>query len=62
MPVYLIYGRKDKAFHFYAQLLHEKLPRNELIFLDEKHQIPTKSPEELNQLIHQFVMGIQEHE
>jgi pimeloyl-ACP methyl ester carboxylesterase len=55
-PVLLIYGGKDKPFHQYASLLHEKLPQNELKILDnEKHQIPTKAAVELNQLIHQFI-------
>ncbi|MFJ7726168.1 alpha/beta fold hydrolase [Neobacillus sp. NPDC097160] len=54
-PVLLIYGEKDKKFHLYAKLLHEKLPNNELTFLHEKHQIPTKSADKLNQLIHGFI-------
>lgn len=60
LPVLLIYGRKDKSFHRYAKILHERLPHNELKFLNQKHQLPTKSAVELNQFIHQFVMGIRE--
>ncbi|MFJ5717469.1 alpha/beta fold hydrolase [Neobacillus sp. NPDC093127] len=57
-PVLLIYGEKDIKFHTYAKLLHEKLPNNELTFLHEKHQIPTKSADELNQLIQGFITEI----
>lgn len=57
LPILLVYGTKDKSFHQYAQLLHEKLPRNQLKFLEkERHQIPTKAARELNQLITQFLI------
>lgn len=59
-PVLLIYGNKDKAFHPYAKLLHEKLPYNELKIIHEKHQIPTKSSDELNHIIHEFAVKIQQ--
>jgi pimeloyl-ACP methyl ester carboxylesterase len=56
LPNLLVYGKKDKSFHQYANLLHKKLPSNELKFLSkEKHQIPTKAAGELNQLITDFV-------
>ncbi|MCH6266883.1 alpha/beta fold hydrolase [Neobacillus citreus] len=54
-PVLLIYGKKDKSFHKYAKILNEKLPNNELKFIYEKHQIPTKSAPNLNQLISRFI-------
>ncbi|MBS4211308.1 MULTISPECIES: alpha/beta fold hydrolase [Neobacillus] len=54
-PILLIYGEKDKAFHKYAKILNEKLPHNELKFIKEKHQIPTKSASEFNQLIRGFI-------
>jgi pimeloyl-ACP methyl ester carboxylesterase len=55
-PILLVYGTKDKLFHHYANLLHEKLPCNELKFLkNEKHQIPTKAAVELNRMIDQFI-------
>ena len=42
-------GRKISLFHKYAFILHEKLPDNILLFLDdEKHQIPTKAAHKLN--------------
>ncbi|WP_019242961.1 MULTISPECIES: alpha/beta fold hydrolase [Bacillus] len=57
LPVLLIYGAKDKSFHKYASILHEKLPDNDLIFLEkEKHQIPTKASFELNELINKFLL------
>lgn len=56
LPILLVYGKKDKSFHQYANLLKEKLPCSNLKFIDkEKHQIPTKAARELNQLIIDFV-------
>jgi len=54
-PVLLVFGTKDKAFHQYAYILHEKLPHNELVFLKEKHQIPTKAAIKLNEKIDEFI-------
>ncbi|MCL6573353.1 MAG: alpha/beta hydrolase [Bacillus sp. (in: Bacteria)] len=55
-PILLVYGTKDKSFHGYANLLHEKLPSSELKFLPkEKHQLPTKAAKQLNRLIKQFI-------
>lgn len=56
LPVLLVYGKKDKSFYDHAKLLHEKLPCNELKFIDNvKHQIPTKAAKGLNEMIKQFV-------
>lgn len=54
LPVLLVYGNKDTSFHQYAKLLHEKLPNNELKFIQENHRIPTKSAPELNERMRQF--------
>lgn len=54
-PILLIYGTRDKSFHKYAKVLHEKLPNNRLKFIDEKHQIPTKAATKLNKLIYDFI-------
>lgn len=55
-PILLIYGQKDQGFHRYAKLLHEKLPQNELIWIqDVKHQLPTKAAFQLNSLLKQFI-------
>ncbi|KGE17309.1 alpha/beta fold hydrolase [Paenibacillus wynnii] len=55
-PVLLVYGEKDTLFHPYAQLLHQRLPKSELVFVKAtKHQIPTKAGAKLNELIEQFV-------
>lgn len=57
-PVLLTYGAKNKTFHQYAQLLHENLPHNELIFIENaKHQIPTKEPKKLHDAIHRFIQS-----
>jgi pimeloyl-ACP methyl ester carboxylesterase len=56
LPINLVYGRKDKQFHYYAKLLHEKLPCNELIFIEKSnHRIPTKAANELNMIIRKFI-------
>ncbi|MBY0147320.1 alpha/beta fold hydrolase [Neobacillus niacini] len=56
LPILLIYGKKDKSFYRCANLLSSKLPKSNLIFLDkEKHQIPTKAADKLNQLITNYV-------
>jgi pimeloyl-ACP methyl ester carboxylesterase len=60
-PILLIYGQKDQGFHRYAKLLHEKLPQNELMWIqDMKHQIPTKAAFQLNSLIKQFIYTYKE--
>jgi pimeloyl-ACP methyl ester carboxylesterase len=59
LPILLVYGTKDKSFYGYANLLHEKLPFNNLKFLrNEKHQLPTKAAKDLNQLINQFISSL----
>lgn len=56
LPVLLVYGENDKTFYSHAKLLHEKLPCNELKFISNaKHQIPTKSSKQLNNMIKKFV-------
>lgn len=56
LPILLIYSKEDKPFYYYAKLLHEKLPCNELKFINHvKHQIPTKAANELNEMIRQFI-------
>jgi pimeloyl-ACP methyl ester carboxylesterase len=55
-PILLLYGEKDKQFHHYAQLMNKELPNNELIFVkNAKHQLPTKSSSEINNLIVRFI-------
>jgi pimeloyl-ACP methyl ester carboxylesterase len=58
-PILLVYGTRDKSFHKYAKVLHEKLPNNQLKFIDEKHQIPTKSATQLNKLTYDFIRRIE---
>jgi pimeloyl-ACP methyl ester carboxylesterase len=56
VPVLLLYGEKDKAFHRYAHLLYEKLPVNECILIgDIKHQLPTNAAVLVNNFIKEFV-------
>ncbi|MFD3449844.1 alpha/beta fold hydrolase [Microbacteriaceae bacterium 4G12] len=56
LPVLLVYGKDDTMFFDYAKLLHEKLPYNELTFIDKiQHQIPSKAAVKLNDLIKDFI-------
>ncbi|KOR89430.1 alpha/beta fold hydrolase [Paenibacillus solani] len=56
LPVLLVYGEKDKHFHPYAKMLHQRLPMSELVFIKKvDHRIPTKAPGPLNDRIKQFV-------
>ncbi len=56
LPILLAYGKEDKTFRYYAKLLHEKLPCNELKFINHvQHQVPTKTASDLNNLIRKFV-------
>ena len=55
-PVLLVYGVKDKGFHSYGRLLHQRLPYSEMSFIQNvKHQIPAKASDALNGRIKQFV-------
>ncbi|MBB4825212.1 pimeloyl-ACP methyl ester carboxylesterase [Sporosarcina luteola] len=56
LPVLLLYGEKDRAFHRYAQLLQKKLPVNEYILIgDITHQLPTKAAGSVNNFIKKFI-------
>lgn len=56
VPILLLYGEKDKAFHPYAQILHECLPKNELYFIAHAdHRVPTKAHDEMNEKIRLFI-------
>jgi pimeloyl-ACP methyl ester carboxylesterase len=55
-PVLLVYGEKDSHFHPYARMLHQRLPRSELVIVKNlDHRIPTKAPDLLNERIKQFI-------
>jgi pimeloyl-ACP methyl ester carboxylesterase len=57
LPVLLVYGKKDKQFHPYAKLLHQKLRNHELEFIENvKHQLPTKAALTLNAMMKQFIV------
>lgn len=56
LPVLLVYGEDDKTFHPYAEILHQQLPKSELVFIKKvDHRLPTKAAGPLNELIKQFV-------
>jgi pimeloyl-ACP methyl ester carboxylesterase len=55
-PILLVYGQKDPGFHRYGQMLQKRLPYSELVYVKNvRHQIPTKSAIELNDLIKRFI-------
>lgn len=55
-PVLLLYGKKDEKYHKYAQILNERLPVRDLIFIEEVgHQIPTLAPRTMNRLVAQWM-------
>ena len=56
-PVLLVYGKKDRPFHAYGRLLHERLPDSELIYLPKAgHRIPLFFSYELNTVISWFIL------
>lgn len=58
-PILLVYGVKDKEFYSYAQLLHQHLPQNELVYITNvKHQIPSKAAEDFHHVITHFIDNV----
>ncbi|MFE8700099.1 alpha/beta fold hydrolase [Cytobacillus sp. FJAT-54145] len=59
LPTLLTYGKKDKQFFKYAQILQKNLTSSQLEFIENvDHRIPTKAANELNRLIQQFTLTI----
>lgn len=55
-PVLLLYGQKDANFHKYAKILDERLPKRDLIFIEEVgHHIVTKAPRTMHRLMNQWM-------
>ncbi|RIX60161.1 alpha/beta hydrolase [Paenibacillus nanensis] len=55
-PVLLLYGEKDWGFRRYRKLLMSRLPNASLVVLgQQKHQLPTKAADEMNEAIRQWV-------
>jgi len=55
-PVLLIYGKKDRSFYRYADILERKLPNNKLVLIrGVSHQIPTKAAQSMNEIIKQWL-------
>lgn len=56
LPMILVYGKKDKQFQRYAQILYKELPCSELKIIENiDHRIPTKAASELNEMISDFI-------
>lgn len=55
-PMLLVYGKKDRSFYRYADILERKLSNNKLILIrGVSHQIPTKAALSLNEIIKQWL-------
>jgi pimeloyl-ACP methyl ester carboxylesterase len=58
LPILLLYGEKDRSFHKYAHLCHEKLANSSLYILPgQKHQLPLKSTEMVIQYVTAWLEG-----
>jgi pimeloyl-ACP methyl ester carboxylesterase len=55
-PMLLIYGKKDRSFYKYADILEQHLPSNKLVLIrGVSHQIPTKAALSMNEIIRQWL-------
>ncbi len=55
-PMLLIYGKKDRSFYRYADILERRLPNNKLVLIrGVSHQIPTKAALSMNEIIRQWL-------
>ncbi|MEX2416089.1 MAG: alpha/beta hydrolase [Paenibacillaceae bacterium] len=55
-PMLLVYGKKDRSFYRYADILERKLLDNKLILIrGVSHQIPTKAAQSMNEIIKQWL-------
>jgi pimeloyl-ACP methyl ester carboxylesterase len=58
-PMLLIYGKKDRSFYRYADILERNLPSNKLVLIrGVSHQIPTKAALSMNEIIRQWLSVI----
>jgi pimeloyl-ACP methyl ester carboxylesterase len=58
-PMLLIYGKKDRSFYKYADILEQHLPSNKLVLIrGVSHQIPTKAALSMNEIIRQWITAI----
>ncbi|MDQ0060542.1 alpha/beta fold hydrolase [Paenibacillus harenae] len=56
-PVLLLFGEKDRGFKRYRKILQQNLRRSKLVLLKaEKHQLPTKAADEINEAIRQWIV------
>jgi pimeloyl-ACP methyl ester carboxylesterase len=57
----LVYGKKDRSFYRYADILERKLASNKLILIrGVSHQIPTKAALSMNEIIKYWVTDVHE--
>lgn len=56
-PVLLLYGEKDGGFKRYRKILQHNLRRSKLVLLKaEKHQLPTRAADEINEAIRHWIV------
>lgn len=61
-PVLLVYGKKDKVFHSYRNILHARLPNSEMVLIAKAgHRVPIQAPDTLSQLIAAFIQKHSEY-
>lgn len=59
LPMLLVYGKKDRSFYKYADILEQNLPINKLVLIrGVSHQIPTKAALSMNEIIRQWLTAI----
>ncbi|CAM4431113.1 alpha/beta fold hydrolase [Paenibacillus tarimensis] len=55
-PILLVYGEKDRLFGKYAEIMSARLPDCSTAWISKaRHELPCNRPEELNELIRQFL-------
>lgn len=60
-PVLLLYGEKDRGFKRYRKILQQNLRRSKLVLLKaEKHQLPTKAADEINEAMRRWIVQVVE--
>lgn len=60
-PVLLLYGQKDWGFKRYRKILQQNLRQSKLILLKaEKHQLPTKAANEMNEAMKHWIVQVVE--
>lgn len=58
-PILLLYGKNDRVFYQYGQMINEKVANSDLRLIHRcKHQLPTKKYKEVNRFIIEFISSL----